>query len=159
VIGDLSTVWVVAYIRESEAPMVKVGQPLKFTVVGYPDRTFTAKVAYVAAAFDPATRRLPVRAAIDNPDQLLRPEMFASVSISTSANAMSPAVPREAIIYEGSSARVWVATSATSLELRNIKTGLANGNLVQVTDGLQAGEKVVTRGGVFIDRAAAGGET
>ncbi len=159
VIGDLSTVWVVAYVREADAPMVRVGQPLDFTVVGFPERTFAAKVDYVAAAFDPTSRRLPVRATIDNPDRLLRPEMFATITILASEDTSSPAVPREAIVYEGSDERVWVATSPTSLALRNIKTGLVNGSMVQIVDGLQAGDKVVTRGGVFIDRVAGGGET
>jgi cobalt-zinc-cadmium efflux system membrane fusion protein len=159
IIGDLSRVWVMAYVRESESPMVRVGQAIAFTVIGYPKRIFHASLTYVAAAFDPATRRLAVRAEIDNPDELLRPEMFASVSICTSPDAISAALPSEAIIYEGSTTRVWVATSKTSLELRNIKTGLVNGNMVQVVDGLQLNEKVVTRGGVFIDRAGTSGGT
>jgi membrane fusion protein, heavy metal efflux system len=66
VIGDLSTVWVVAYIRETEAPMVRIGQPIYFTVLAYPDRSFPAKISYVATALDPVTRRLLVRASVDN---------------------------------------------------------------------------------------------
>jgi membrane fusion protein, heavy metal efflux system len=159
IIGDLSTVWVVAYVRESDSPMVRVGQAVAFTVIGYPTRMFHTSLTYVAAAFDPATRRLPVRAEIDNPGELLRPEMFACVSISTSPDTISAALPNEAIVYEGSTARVWVATGETSLELRNIKTGLVNGNMVQVVDGLQLNEKVVTRGGLFIDRVATSGGT
>jgi membrane fusion protein, heavy metal efflux system len=61
IIGDLSTVWVVAYMRETEAPMVQVGQAIYFTVLAYPDRWFPANISYVAAAFDPTTRRLLVR--------------------------------------------------------------------------------------------------
>src|SRR5204863_2892880 len=57
VIGDLSTVWLTAYVRETEAPNVSVGQDIKFSVLAYPDRTFAAKVSYVAASLDPATRR------------------------------------------------------------------------------------------------------
>jgi cobalt-zinc-cadmium efflux system membrane fusion protein len=100
-----------------------------------------------------------VRATIDNPDKLLKPEMFASVTVYTSEPAMWPALPREAIIYEGDAARVWVAADDKTISLRNIKPGLINGNLVQVLDGLQAGESVVTKGGLFIDQAAAGGQT
>jgi cobalt-zinc-cadmium efflux system membrane fusion protein len=152
VIGDLSTVWVVAYIRESEAAAVRVGQAVTFTVIGYPTRALRTRLTYVAASLDPATRRLPVRAEIANPGELLRPEMFASVAISTSDDTISLPLPSEAIVYEGNTARIWVATSETSLELRNIKTGVANGKVVQVLDGVQIGERVVIRGGVFIDR-------
>ena len=142
----------VAYIRESEAAAVRVGQAVTFTVIGYPTRALRTRLTYVAASLDPATRRLPVRAEIANPGELLRPEMFASVAISTSDDTISLPLPSEAIVYEGNTARIWVATSETSLELRNIKTGVANGKVVQVLDGVQIGERVVIRGGVFIDR-------
>src|SRR5262249_59636321 len=83
IIGDLSTVWLVAYVRESEAPNVKVGQAVYFTVLAYPNRVFPANISYVAFWFDTGTRRLLVRATIDNSQQLLRPEMFANVTILT----------------------------------------------------------------------------
>ena len=156
VIGDLSTVWLVAYVRESEAPNVRIGQALHFTVLAFPNRVFTANIAYVATSFDPGTRRLLVRATIDNSEGLLRPEMFASVTILTGEGDSSPAVPREAIIYDGNTARVWVARDDRAVEPRKIKTGLSNGQMVQVLDGLRLGEKVVTKGSLFVDRAAAG---
>ena len=88
---------------------------------------------------------------------MLKPEMFSSVSIFTDEGDVSAAVPREAVIYEGDAARVWVAHEDRTIELRAIKPGLTNGRLVQVLDGLHPGEQVVTRGSLFIDRAAAGG--
>jgi membrane fusion protein, heavy metal efflux system len=159
VVGDLATVWLVANIKETDGSFVRLGQPLEFRVSALPDRVFTGKVDYVAEAFDPNTRRLLVRATIDNPDRALRPEMFAAVTIFAGDDQISPAVPREAIIYEGADARVWVAADDKSLELRKITVGLVNGNLVQVRGGLQPGDKVVTRGALFIDRAASGGGT
>jgi cobalt-zinc-cadmium efflux system membrane fusion protein len=160
IIGDLSTVWVVAFIRETEAPMVHVGQAIYFTVLAYPDRSFPANISYVAAAFDPAIRRLLVRATVNNAAGLLKPEMFASVKILTGEGDNAVAVPRDAIIYEGEAARVWVVRSKDNeraIELQRIKIGLANGNTVEVVKGLAPGDRVITRGGLFIDRAAAGG--
>jgi len=154
VIGDLSTVWLVAYVRETDAAYMQVGQDVAFTVLAYPDRTFTAKLNYVAAGLDPATRRLMVRATIDNPDRLLKPEMYANVSIVTARDLAGLALPREALIYEGSAVRVWVAHDDETIEMREIKTGLINGTMIQVIDGLRAGERVVTKGSLFIDRAA-----
>ncbi len=156
VIGDLSTVWLTAYVRETEASRARVGQDISFTVLAYPDRPYKAKINYVAAALDPTSRRLLVRATIDNLNELLKPEMFASVSIFTDDEIQAPAVPREALIYEGSSVHVWVAREDKSIELRQIKTGLTSGRLVQVVEGLQPGEQVITKGSLFIDRAAAG---
>lgn len=155
VIGDLSTVWLVAYVRESEAPNVRVGAALQFSVLAFPNRVFTANIAYVATSLDATTRRLLVRATLNNSDSLLKPEMFASVTILTGEGDSSPAVPREAVIYDGPSAHVWVARDDQSVEPRKIKTGLNNGQMVQVLDGLKLGEKVVTKGSLFVDRAAA----
>ncbi len=156
VVGDLSTVWLIAYIRETEAPGVKVGQAVRFSVLAYPNRVFTADVAYVATSLDSGTRRLLLRATIDNAEGLLRPEMFASVTIVTDQGNAAAAIPREAVIYDGATARVWVARDDKSLESRLIKTGLSNGQFVQVTDGLTLGEKVVSKGSLFVDREAAG---
>jgi cobalt-zinc-cadmium efflux system membrane fusion protein len=156
VIGDLSTVWLVAYIRESEASNVRVGQAMRFTVLAYSSRVFSANIAYIATSFDPGTRRLLVRATINNAEKLLRPEMFASVTIQTGEGDRSPAVPREAIIYDGNTARVWIAREDKAVEMRNIKTGLFNGRMVQVLDGLTLGDNVVTKGSLFVDRAANG---
>lgn len=156
IIGDLTTVWLVAYVRESEAQNVKVGQALRFSVIAAPNRTFVANIAYVATSLDPGTRRLLVRATINNAEGALRPEMFASVTILTGEGDSSPAVPREAIIYDGAAARVWIARDDKSLESRAIKTGLSNGQFVQVIDGLSLGEKVVSRGSLFVDREANG---
>jgi len=159
IIGDLSTVWVVAFIRETEAPIVHVGQQIYFTVLAYPDRSFPATISYVAAALDPATRRLLVRATINNDAGLLKPEMFASVKILSGESDKAVAVPRDAIIYEGDAARVWVVRdkdSEKAIELRRIKVGLTNGSMVEVLKGLAPGDRVVTKGSLFIDRVAAG---
>jgi len=155
VIGDLSTVWLTAYVRETEAPNVKVGQPVRFSVLAYPDQTFTATVSYVAASLDPATRRLLVRATVQNTQGFLKLEMFANVTLLTGEDDACAGVPRDAVLYEGDQARVWVVKDDRSIELRPIKTGLVNGKMVQVRDGLKLGEKVITKGSLFIDRAAA----
>jgi membrane fusion protein, heavy metal efflux system len=156
VIGDLSTVWLTAFVRESEAADVKLGQEIDYTVLALPGRTFKAKIDYVSAAIDPSSRRLLVRATIDNKDGLFKPEMFASVTILGGADRPSVGVPKQALIYEGDRVRLWIAHDDKSLELREIETGLTNGNLVEVRTNLNAGDKVVTKGSLFIDRAASG---
>lgn len=153
-IGDVSKVWLVAYVREADADGIKINQPLSFTVLTLPGRTFEARVNYVASSLDSGSRRLLVRASVENPDKRLKPEMFASVRITTDEMPQSAAVPRDAIIYEGDSARVWVARDDGALELRRIKPGLVNGELVQVLSGLSASDKIVARGSLFIDRAS-----
>jgi membrane fusion protein, heavy metal efflux system len=156
VIGDLMTVWLTAFVRESEAADVKIGQEIDFTVLALPGRTFKARINYVAAAIDPATRRLMVRATIDNKQDLFKPEMFANVTIYSGSDHKSVGVPKQALIYEGERVRLWVAHDDKSIELRQIQTGLTNGDLVEIRGNLQPGEKVVTKGSLFIDRAASG---
>jgi cobalt-zinc-cadmium efflux system membrane fusion protein len=156
VIGDLSTVWMTAFVRETEAPRVKIGQSIHFTVLAVPGRVFEAKINYVDAALDPNTRRLLVRATIDNRDGLLKPEMFANVTIFIDQGGAAPAVPRDAIVYDGDAARVWVVRADDAIELHQVKLGMTMGDAIQVTDGLRPGEKIITKGSLFFDRAAAG---
>jgi membrane fusion protein, heavy metal efflux system len=156
VVGDLSTVWLTAFVRESDAAAVCIGQDITVNVMALPGRPLTAKINYVAAAIDANTRRLLVRATIDNKDGLLKPEMFANVTIYSAGDRAAPAVPKQALIYEADKVRLWVAREDKSVELREIKIGLINGNLVEVTSNLKPGEQVVTKGSLFIDRAASG---
>ena len=156
VIGDLSRVWLNAYVRETEISEIEVGDDIAFTVLALRGRDLTAKVDYIATAMDPTTRRLLVRASVPNPGGQLKPEMFASVTIYSSGDHPAVSVPRTALIYEGDQVRLWVAHDDKTIEMRTIKTGLVNGQQVEVVSGLASGEKIVTRGSLFIDRAASG---
>jgi cobalt-zinc-cadmium efflux system membrane fusion protein len=85
--------------------------------------------------------------------------MFANVTLFSNGHRpqdFTPAVPRSAVIYEGDAARLWVAHDDHSIELRQIKIGLSDGKMVQVLSGVRVGEKVVTKGTLFIDRTASG---
>jgi cobalt-zinc-cadmium efflux system membrane fusion protein len=156
VIGDLSTVWLIAFVRETDAATVAVGQQITFNVMALPGRPMTARIDYVSAAIDPSTRRLLVRATVANKDGLLKPEMFANVTIYSGSDHPAVGVPKQALIYEGDQVRLWVAHEDKSIELRQIKTGLINGDLVEVDGNLKPGEQIVTKGSLFIDRAASG---
>ena len=154
VIGDLSTVWLTAFVRETETSAVAVGQELTFNVLALPGRVLTGRINYVAAAIDPATRRLLVRATVDNTNGQLKPEMFATVTIYAPGDVPSVGVPKTALIIEGDQVRVWVAHEDKTIELRQVKIGLTNGELVEIKGNLKPGELIVTKGSLFIDRAA-----
>jgi cobalt-zinc-cadmium efflux system membrane fusion protein len=153
-IADPSIVWLLANVREADAGLVHVGQAVEVRVLAYPKRTFKARVTYVASLVDPVTHRLPVRAEIDNHDAALKPEMFANFRILTSEAVSSPAVPESAVVYEGEVAHVWVLAGDGLLAYRSIRTGRNNDGLVEVLDGLKPGERIVTKGGLFIDQVA-----
>ena len=153
-IADPSSVWLLANVREADSGSVNLGQPVEVRVLAYPKRIFKARVTYVAAVVDPVTHRLPVRAEIDNRDLALKPEMFATFRIVTSGATESPAVPAAAVVYEGAAAHVWVVAGDGLVAYRAIRTGRSNDGLVEVLDGLKTGERIVTKGGLFIDQAA-----
>lgn len=155
-IANLSNVWLIGNVRETDAPLMKLGAPVEVQVPAWPDRVFKAKLTWISASVDPNTRRVPVRAEVENHDGALKPQMFATFHIATGDTVTSPGVPNSAVVYEGSDAHVFVALADGTLALRPIKVGRINGNLVEVTDGLKAGEKIVTSGALFIDRLAQG---
>jgi membrane fusion protein, heavy metal efflux system len=153
-IGDLSTVWLIANVREADAPLMRRGVLVEVQVLALPGKVFKAKLTYVAPSVDPNTRRLQVRAEVENPDETLKPEMFASFSIITGKESTSPAVPQEAIVYEGDSARVWVVQEDGTISSREIRIGRMSNEIVEALAGISPGERVVTSGTLFIDRAA-----
>jgi cobalt-zinc-cadmium efflux system membrane fusion protein len=154
-IADPSSVWLLANVRESDVGLVHLGQSVEVRVPAYPERVFKARITYVAAIIDSNTHRLPVRAEIDNRDGALKPEMFASFRILTSDATLSAAVPEMAVVYEGNSAHVWVVAGDGLLSFRSIRAGRINDGFIEVLDGLKPGEKIVTKGGLFIDQVAA----
>ncbi len=156
-IGNLDRVWMVANVREDDAPLIHLGDDAHVTVPAYPGRVFAAHISYVAAGIDPNTHRMLVHADVENPDHALKPEMFADFEIVTAAGVGAPAVPETAVVYEGSDAHVWVADPVhKTLAIRDIGVGRIRHGMVEVLHGLQAGESVVTSGAVFIDRTLSG---
>jgi len=153
-IGNLSTVWLIANVRETDAPLMHVGEPVEVHVLAFPGRVFNAKISWVAPSIDSNTHRLSVRADVENPRGELKPGMFANFSIITGEAASAPAVPQRAIVYEGDTARVWVAEDDGTIAARSIRTGRIADGMVEILAGVSSGEKVVTRGALFIDRAA-----
>lgn len=155
-VADLSKVWLVAEVPEVDAARVRVGQRVSARVLGLPGRQFDARLSYVAAAVDPASRRVTVHAPLDNRDGELKPEMFATLTIITGPDSMAPAVPEQAVIYEGAEARVWILQTAHDAALRRVRLGRTLDGRIEVLGGLEAGERLITRGALFIDRAASG---
>ena len=155
VIGDLSKVWLVAPLREPDSTKITLGELVRFRVLAFPDRIFEARVNFIGSAVDPVTRRINVRAEVDNAQRLLKPEMYASVRIVTERDDAFLSVPRAAVIYEGDRASVWVLGEGNTVESRRIKPGIVSGGNVEVLDGLKEGERVIAKGALFVDRMTA----
>ncbi|WP_164868067.1 efflux RND transporter periplasmic adaptor subunit [Rhodovarius crocodyli] len=153
-ISDLSTKWMVANVREVDVPLIRDGLPVEVSVGALPGRTFQARITRTGAGLDPTTRRMTVQAEVQDDQNLLRPEMFATFRIEVGEAHDNPAVPVNAIVYRGADASVWVAMDGGRFAMRRITTGNRSGDLVEATDGLRAGDRIVTGGVLFIDRAA-----
>jgi cobalt-zinc-cadmium efflux system membrane fusion protein len=152
-VSDLTTVWLVAEVPETSAGKVRLGAEVAVATPAWPGRVFRAKVTYLAPTLDPDTHRLAVRAAIANPDGALKPDMFARFRIDSGPIGRSPAVPDSAVIREGDTARVWVLAPDGALRLRPVVTGVDQDGMVQIARGLKAGERVVSKGALFVDQA------
>ena len=153
-IADTRAVWAVGNVPESAASRLNRGQSVAIVVPAWPARVFSGRLNYVAATVDPLTHRLTVRAEIPNADGALKPEMLATLRIATSAPYTAAAVPRGAVVYEGERAHVWVVGDGDRIALREVRVGRDDDGLVEVLAGVRVGERVVTRGSLFIDRAA-----
>jgi membrane fusion protein, heavy metal efflux system len=150
-VADLSTMWMVANVIETDAPAYKLGQDVEVTVPAYPGTVFKGHVTAVGSIIDPSSRRQLVRSEIDDPQHLLRSGMFASFVIHVGDPVRSLAVPVNGIVREGDGTMtVWVTTDRRHFVKRTVKIGLQQDDWDQILEGLQPGETVVTDGAVFL---------
>jgi cobalt-zinc-cadmium efflux system membrane fusion protein len=155
-ISDLSHVWLVAQVDQSDAAAVHLGDAVEVTTPAYPGRVFHAVIDNIGATLDPATHRLPVRATVANDDEALKPEMFASFTIQRHGGTSGILVPASAVIHEGDTARVWVMGKDRLLYAREVVvTDSANG-MERIGSGLNPGDYVVTQGAIFVNEAGLG---
>jgi membrane fusion protein, heavy metal efflux system len=159
-VADISTMWMIANVIETDAPAYKVGQPVEAAVPAYPDKIFKGHVTAVGSIIDPNTHRQLVRAEIDDPEHLLRAGMYASFVIRVGDAAHSLAVPESGVVREGDGTMtVWVTKDSRHFVKRIVQTGIRQDGWVQILDGLQAGETVVTDGAVFLSNKLLLGDT
>jgi cobalt-zinc-cadmium efflux system membrane fusion protein len=150
-VADLSTMWMIANVIETDAPAYKLGQSVEVTVPAYPGTVFKGRVTTVGSIIDPNTHRQLVRSQIDDPKHLLRSGMFASFVIRVGDPMRSLAVPVNGVVREGDGTMtVWVTSDNLHFTKRTVKVGLQQDGWTQILEGLQPAEIVVTDGAVFL---------
>jgi membrane fusion protein, heavy metal efflux system len=150
-VADISTVWMVANVAESDSPLFRVGQGVKVKLMAFPGRVFEGRISTLGATVDPATHRLMVRSVIRDPKHELRPGMLATFTIATATPVRSVAVPAAGVVREGDGTMtVWVTTDRRTFTMRPVKIGLQQDGWHQIVGGLHRGELVVAEGGVFL---------
>jgi cobalt-zinc-cadmium efflux system membrane fusion protein len=149
--ADLSTMWMVANVIETDAPAYKLGQAVEVTVPAYPDTIFKGRVTALGSIIDPNTHRQLVRSQIDDPKHLLRSGMFASFVIRVGDPMRSLAVPANGVVREGDGTMtVWVTDDGRHFTKRTVKVGLQQDGWTQILEGLRPAEIAVTDGAVFL---------
>jgi membrane fusion protein, heavy metal efflux system len=158
-VADLSTMWMLANVIETDAPAYKLGQEVEVRVPAYPDKVFKGHVTALGAMIDPNTHRQLVRSEIDDPQHLLRSGMLASFVIRVGDPVRSIAVPAEGVVREGDGTMtVWSTKDGRRFIKRTVRTGLRQDGWTQILEGLSPDETVVTDGAVFLSNKLLLGE-
>lgn len=150
-ITDLSMVWVLADVFEQDITLAKSGAKARVTITAYPDQVFNGTISYVYPTLKAQTRTVQVRIELPNPDQLLKPGMFAQVELAVTASSARVTIPLSAVIDSGTRRIVLVQAKEGRFEPREVKLGARSDNYVQVLTGVQDGEQVVVAANFLID--------
>lgn len=151
-VADLSRVWVNADIYEYELPWIKVGQVAKVELPFGADQQLTGKITYIYPYLENETRTVKARIEFANPGLLLKPQMYANVSIAAQDVRGTLAVPDNAVLNSGKGKTVFVALGDGKFAPHQVTTGVSSGDgFVQVLSGLQEGDQVVTSAQFMLD--------
>jgi cobalt-zinc-cadmium efflux system membrane fusion protein len=152
-VADLSTVWVMANVFETDLPFVAVGDPATITT-GEGGEALPGKVDYVSALVDPTTRAVAVRVVAKNPTGALRKDLYVTVAIESRRESSGLLVPVSAVLRDEENLPfVFVAKPDGIFDRRRVTLGARVGDEEQVTSGLVAGDQIVTEGGLFMQFA------
>jgi Cu(I)/Ag(I) efflux system membrane fusion protein/cobalt-zinc-cadmium efflux system membrane fusion protein len=152
-IADLSDVWVLAQVFQSDAGKIKPGDPAEVTVDAYPGRIFNGRVDYILPQLDMNTRTLPVRLVFPNPGLKLRPGMYVNVRAKLPMGRQL-VIPASAAFHSGTKNLVFVYSGEGSIEPREVELGPQVGDELVVTKGIKAQEQIVTSANFLIDSEA-----
>lgn len=145
-IENLSSVWVIAQVPDKQIAQARVGSNAEVTVSAHPNHTFSGLIQSVGSRLDPKTRSMPVRILIDNSEGRLRSGMVAMARLGVGSMSMALVVPRTAIVEDGDARKLYVAEDGGKFEERIVQLGRMQGGLIEIVEGVVAGDRVVTKG-------------
>lgn len=151
-ITSLDTVWVLADVYEQDLGLVQDGAGVDVHVPAYPDETFPGVVSHIGEVVDPQTRTVKIRCNVPNPQHKLKSEMFAKIDLQNKTGKKVLLIPTKAALNEADATRVIVAASDNTFRMRRVQIGPQVGDKVRVLSGLQAGDKIVTDGALFLKK-------
>jgi membrane fusion protein, heavy metal efflux system len=145
-VANLNDMWVIGNVPEKDVQFIRKDQRVDVVLVAYPHAIFTGTIAYIGDVLDPATRTMSLRVTVSNPERLLKPEMFAVISVYATSSPDALSVPLAAVQDGPVGKMVFIQQEAGTFEARTIKLGNEEGDVVRVLEGVKAGEQVVTKG-------------
>ncbi len=151
-ISDLSTLWVLADVYESDLAGIHFNAPAEITVAAYPHHTFPAHISFISPTVDPSTRTVRVRCLVENSDRLLKPDMFAKIKINSAMQRLVPTVSANAIVSQGDDSLVFVEESPGRFRRRQVRIGREVGGQVTIEEGLRPAERVAARGALLLNQ-------
>jgi len=157
-ISDPADLWVIAEVKERDIAAVKVGQNATFEVLAYPVEEFHGKVVRLGNQIEADSRTLEVRIETDNADGKLKAGMFADVEITTTIVKGIIVIPDTALQSNGDQQIVFVVVGDNKFEKRAVKLGMEQRGRVQVLDGLEVGDQIVTEGSFILKSELLKGE-
>ena len=149
-IANLSSVWVTANVPESDIAVIAKGQSVEVTLPAYPGQLFQGTVAFVNDVEEPDTRRTKVRIEFANPDGKLKPNMFANASFKVPQKS-AVFVPNSALLMNNDKTIVVVEVAPWTFVKRTVLPGYGEGDGTSVDQGLNAGDRIVVKGGVLFN--------
>ncbi len=153
-LADLSSVWLLVDVFERQSDWVRVGQPAEVRLGYLPGRVWEGEVEFVYPTIDAKSRTLQARLRFDNPNEALKPDMYANVRIYAGPKDNVLSIPREALIKTAGSQRVIVALEPGRFRAQEVVAGMESGDFVEIIAGLSEGDRVVTSGQFLIDSEA-----
>jgi membrane fusion protein, heavy metal efflux system len=149
-LSDLSQVWVVADVYESDIARVRAGAAVKVRVASYPDRVFSARVSLVNPVVDSELRTVRVVCTLDNPEGILRPDMFVRMTFGAGRERVVTVVPAGAVVAERSQTVVFVEQTQGQFRRQVVQVGEAVNGYVAIESGLKAGDRVAVAGALLL---------
>lgn len=144
-VSPLKNVWVLASVYESDIANVKVGYSSSVTTLSYPDKIFRGKIDKIYNVLDPVTKVLKVRIRLNNEAYLLKPEMFANVTVNFTEDSKKTSIPSQAVIFDKNKNYVMVYRSKSDVETREVNLYKVVNGTTYVESGLLDGEKIISR--------------
>lgn len=149
-VGQISDVWVLANVNESDISRVKPGMTAEMQTLAYPDELFRGKVDKLYTVLDPDTKAMTVRIRLPNPDLKLRPEMHATVTIRYDDGGQMATIPAGSVIFDKSKHYVMVFKSRTDIETREVTLLKSLGDVAYIRTGIKPGERVIAKNQLLV---------